>query len=68
MVLWLVDSWHGTISMICIGTLWVKNTKHEFLHGKAKEPIKMLNVLYARNVIKALFLWNSFKNVKSFNK
>ena len=68
MVLCLVDSWHGTISMICIGTQWVKNTKHEFLHGKAKEPIKMLNVLYARNVIKALFLWNSFKNVKSFNK
>ena len=38
------------------GTQWVKNTKHEFLHDKAKEPIKMLNVFYVRNVIKALFL------------
>ena len=64
MVLWLVDSRLWNKSMICSGTLeLLKNTKHEFLHGKVKEPIKILNVFYARNVIEALFLLNSFKNV-----
>ena len=64
MVLWLVDSRLWNKSMICTGTLQLlKNTKHEFLHGKVKEPIRILNLFYARNVIEALFLLNSFKNV-----
>ena len=67
MVLWLADSRVWYKNMICKGTLQLlKNTKHEFLHGKVvKEPIKILNIFYARNVIEALFLLNSFKNVKS---
>ena len=58
MVLWLVDSRLWNKSMICTGTLQLlKNTKHEFLHAKVvKEPIKIPNVFYARNVIEALFL------------
>ena len=56
MVWWLVDSRLWNKSKICTGTQQLlKNTKHEFLHGQAKEPIKMLNVFYARNVIQALF-------------
>ena len=48
MVLWLVDSRLWNKGKICTGTLQLlKNTKHEFLHGKVKEPIKMLNVFYA---------------------
>ena len=67
MVLWLADSRVWNKNMTCKGTLQLlKNTKHKFLHGKVvKEPIKILNVFYARNVIEALFLLNSFKNVKS---
>ena len=38
-----------------------KHIKHEFLHGKVKEPIKMLNVFYAWKVSEALFLWNLLK-------
>ena len=38
-----------------------KHIKHEFLHGKVKEPIKMLNVFYAWKVTEALFLWNLLK-------
>ena len=33
-----------------------KHIKHEFLHGKVKEPIKMLNVFYAWKVSEDLFL------------
>ena len=38
-----------------------KHIKHEFLHGKVKEPIKMLNVFYAWQVNETLFLWNLLK-------
>ena len=38
-----------------------KHIKHEFLHGKVKEPIKVLNVFYAWKVSEGLFLWNLLK-------
>ena len=52
MMLWLVGSRPWKKSRICTGTRLLKNTKHESLRGNAKEPVKMLNVLYASNVIK----------------
>ena len=53
-MLWLVVLDHGTKAWSA-QELTTENTNHEFPHVEPKEPIKMLDVFYAWNVLIGAF-------------